>query len=90
MLEAEPVNYCGLKDFSMVTYFQKGLIFLLQRFVNDEMVEGAVWNDDIVTSIYTLFDVLEDVDGYRHAYLARRIEQLETANGLCHCGDINP
>lgn len=89
MLAAEPVNYCGLPDFCMVTHFQKGLTFILQRFVNETMESGNVWNDSIVTSIYTLFDVLADVADYRHNYLVRRIEQLEEANGLCHCGDID-
>ena len=90
MWEAEPVNYCGLQDFCMVTHFQKGLTFLLQRFMDEEMTEGAEWNASLVTSVYTLFDVLADVADYRHSYLVRRIEQLEAANGLCHCGDIDP
>jgi len=75
MLAAEPVNYCGMKDFCIVTHFQKGLTFILQRFVNETMESGNELNDSIVTSIYTLFDVLEDVADYRHNYLVRRIEQ---------------
>lgn len=91
MLKAEPVNYCGLQDFSMVTHFQNGLTFLLQEFVREQMADGVAWGEDssVVTSVASLFDVLEDVADYRHNYLVRRIEQLEAANGLCHCMDID-
>lgn len=89
MIVGEPVNYCGLQDFNEVTRFQKGLIFLLRRFVNEELSDGGGWCDNITSSVCTMFDVLEDVTDYKHAYLVRRIEQLEKANGLHHYGDID-
>ena len=90
MLIAEPVNYCGLTDFSEVTAFQKGVALLLQHFVSEQITEGTMWGDSVQFSISTMFDVLEDIGKYRDDYLKQRIETLEAAMGLEHCGDIDP
>lgn len=90
MLIAEPVNYCGLKDFSEVAAFQKGVALLLQHFVSEQITEGTMWGDSVQFSISTMFDVLEDIGKYRDDYLKQRIETLEAAMGLEHRGDIDP
>ena len=76
----EPVNYCGLKDIDMCFYFQQGLIFLMQRFMNDTMTEGVIWDSEEVSELYTLFDVLEDVSRFIYTYTNWRIECLEKEN----------
>lgn len=90
MIEAEPVNYCGMKDFCMVTYLQDGLLFLIKHFIDTTAAEGVQWSDEVCARISSVCYALGDVSYYRAAYLTRRIESLENALGLKHCGDIEP
>lgn len=88
MIEAEPVNYCGLQDFCQVTHLQDGMLYLVRHFIEES--EGMTWGDEIVSRISALCTAIGDVSYYRTNYLIRRIEMLEDALGLKHCRDIVP
>ncbi len=88
-LVPEPVEFCGLSDFSMVNYLEEGLRFLLQRFVDYTLEEGVSWSSEVATQVYCVFDCLKGVGDYQKEYLIRRVKSLEEHCGLSHSGDID-
>ena len=57
MIEAEPVNYCGLQDFCQVTHLQDGMLYLVRHFIEES--EG-------MTYLIRRIETLEDALGLKH------------------------
>lgn len=87
MLKAEPVNFAGFTEYWQIDRCQKGVMYMLNKLF---MQEGALdMTDKHKEGIWSVLNWLEQADGYMKSYLVRRIEQLEAANSLKHCGDID-
>ena len=85
MPKPEPINCCGMTDWTDLTYLRAGIFENLQAATMANCEELAVSSKEIDQERYKLlavFNSIKQITHYREQYLIRRIYALEKALGI--------
>ena len=90
MPKPEPINCCGMTDWTDLTYLRAGMLENLQAATMANCEELAASSKEIDQERYKLlavFNSIKQITHYREQYLIRRIYALEKALGISNHSD---